>query len=96
LIEEKAKLMARMGKKELEVQLTEPLDTIPKSLAKYELAQTNDKTSVIYTYDTRGERTGITQLLNDIAAAGLSLSDVSTRQSSLEDIFVTLVQEDAV
>ena len=95
LVEEKAKLMARMGKKELEVQLTEPLDTIPKSLAKYELSQTHDKTSVVYTYDTRGERTGITQLLNDIAAAGLSLRDVSTRQSSLEDIFVTLVQEDA-
>lgn len=95
LVEEKAKLMARMGKKELEVQLTEPLVTIPNSLAKYELTQTQDKTSVIYTYDTRGERTGITQLLNDIAAAGLSLRDVSTRQSSLEDIFVTLVQEDA-
>ena len=95
LVEEKAKLMARMGKKELEVQLTEPLDTIPKSLANYELSQTHDKTSVVYTYDTRGERTGITQLLNDIAAAGLSLRDVSTRQSSLEDIFVTLVQEDA-
>lgn len=95
LVEEKAKLMARMGKKELEVQLTESLVTIPNSLAKYELTQTQDKTSVIYTYDTRGERTGITQLLNDIAAAGLSLRDVSTRQSSLEDIFVTLVQEDA-
>lgn len=94
LVEEKAKLMARMGKKELEVQLTEPLVTIPNSLAKYELTQTQDKTSVIYTYDTRGERTGITQLLNDIAAAGLSLRDVSTRQSSLEDIFVNLVQED--
>jgi ABC-2 type transport system ATP-binding protein len=94
LVEEKAILMARMGKKELEVQLTEPLVTIPNSLAKYELTQTQDKTSVIYTYDTRGERTGITQLLNDIAAAGLSLRDVSTRQSSLEDIFVNLVQED--
>jgi ABC-2 type transport system ATP-binding protein len=95
LVEEKAMLMARMGKKELEVQLTEPLDIIPESLAKYELAQTQNKASVIYTYDTRGERTGITQLLNDIASAGLSLRDVSTRQSSLEDIFVTLVQEDA-
>jgi ABC-2 type transport system ATP-binding protein len=95
LVEEKAMLMARMGKKELEVQLTEPLDIIPESLAKYELAQTQNKASVIYAYDTRGERTGITQLLNDIASAGLSLRDVSTRQSSLEDIFVTLVQEDA-
>ena len=95
LVEEKAKLMARMGKKELEVQLTEPLAAIPAALSKYNLTQTADKTAVIYTYDTKGERTGITQLLNDIASAGLSLRDVSTRQSSLEDIFVTLVQEDA-
>lgn len=94
LVEEKAKLMARMGKKELEVQLTETLDVIPDALAEYNLTQTTDKTSVIYTYDTKGERTGITKLLNDVAAAGLSLRDVSTRQSSLEDIFVTLVQED--
>lgn len=95
LVEEKAKLMARMGKKELEVQLTERLDEIPAALSKYNLTQATDKSSVIYTYDTKGERTGITQLLNDIAGAGLSLRDVSTRQSSLEDIFVTLVQEDA-
>jgi ABC-2 type transport system ATP-binding protein len=95
LVEEKAKLMARMGKKELEVQLTEPLAAIPAALSKYNLTQTADKTAVIYTYDTKGERTGITQLLNNIASAGLSLRDVSTRQSSLEDIFVTLVQEDA-
>jgi ABC-2 type transport system ATP-binding protein len=95
LIEEKSKLMARMGKKELEVQLSEPLDQIPEALAKYDLVQTADKTAVIYTYDTKGERTGITQLLNDIAGSGLSLRDVSTRQSSLEDIFVTLVKEDA-
>ena len=95
LVEEKAKLMARMGNKELEVQLTEPLDEIPAALSKFNLTQTADKSSVIYTYDTKGERTGITQLLNDIAKAGLSLRDVSTRQSSLEDIFVTLVQEDA-
>lgn len=95
LVEEKAKLMARMGKKELEVQLTERLDEIPAALSKYNLTQAADKSSVIYTYDTKGERTGITQLLNDIAGAGLSLRDVSTRQSSLEDIFVTLVQEDA-
>ena len=75
--------------------MSEPLDQIPEALAKYDLAQTADKSAVIYTYDTKGERTGITQLLNDIATAGLSLRDVSTRQSSLEEIFVTLVEEDA-
>lgn len=95
LVEDKTTLMAQMGKKQLEVQLAEPLNAIPDSLAKYDLTLGASGDSVIYTYDTRGERTGITQLLNDVAKAGLSLRDVVTRQSSLEDIFVTLVKEDA-
>jgi ABC-2 type transport system ATP-binding protein len=95
LVEDKTTLMAQMGKKQLEVQLTEPLSTSPDSLAKYALKLGASGDCVIYTYDTRGERTGITQLLNDVAKAGLSLRDVVTRQSSLEDIFVTLVKEDA-
>ena len=95
LVEDKTTLMAQMGKKQLEVQLTEPLNAIPDSLAGYELTLGAAGDSVIYTYDTRGERTGITQLLNDVAKAGLSLRDVVTSQSSLEDIFVTLVKEDA-
>ena len=93
LVEEKAKLMERMGKKELEVQLSEPLSQIPASLVSDALRLTEDGSALIYTYDTKGERTGITKLLADVAAAGLVLRDVVTRQSSLEDIFVDLVHE---
>ncbi|MEH6832078.1 ABC transporter ATP-binding protein [Sulfitobacter sp.] len=93
LIEEKAKLMARMGKKELEVQLSEPITEIPASLVSDDLRLKEDGTALIYSYDTKSERTGITKLLAQVAAAGLILSDVVTRQSSLEDIFVDLVHE---
>ncbi|MGC1496758.1 MAG: ABC transporter ATP-binding protein [Sulfitobacter sp.] len=95
LVEDKAKLMARMGKKQLEVQLSEPIKAIPKSLQSDALTLSKDGTTLIYSYDTRAERTGITKLLADVADAGLVLADVMTRQSSLEDIFVDLVQEDA-
>lgn len=95
LVEDKAKLMARMGKKQLEVQLSKPIKAIPKALQSEALTLSKDGTTLIYTYDTRAERTGITKLLADVADAGLVLSDVLTRQSSLEDIFVGLVQEDA-
>ena len=92
LVEEKSDLMARMGKKELEVMLTEPISDVPASLAAHGLRVGPQGRSLIYTYDVKAERTGITTLLNDVAAAGLVLSDVSTRQSSLEDIFVDLVK----
>jgi len=85
--------MARMGKKELEVQLSAPIAAIPDSLASDALRLNEDGTALIYTYDTRSERTGITKLLAEVAAAGLVLRDVVTRQSSLEDIFVDLVHE---
>lgn len=94
LVEDKAQLMARMGKKQLEVQLTTPITAIPPALAAHAL-ELGPEGSLIYTYDTRAERTGITALLNDVAAAGLVLSDVQTHQSSLEDIFVDLVSGDA-
>ncbi|QFT57596.1 putative ABC transporter ATP-binding protein YbhF [Sulfitobacter sp. THAF37] len=95
LVEEKAKLMTRMGQKELEVQLTEPLTEVPQSLRSDDLKLSEDGHALIYTYDTNAERTGITKLLADVSAAGLVLRDVVTRQSSLEDIFVNLVKEDA-
>ena len=93
LVEDKDKLMARMGRKELEVQLSEPIAEIPPSLVSDALRLSADGQALIYTYDTKGERTGITKLLSDVAAAGLVLRDVVTRQSSLEDIFVDLVHE---
>ena len=94
LVEDKASLMQRMGQKQLEVLLTAPLQDVPNALAEHNLALSPDGSSLIYTYDTRSDRTGITRLLTDISAAGLVLNDVKTRESSLEEIFVGLVSED--
>lgn len=91
LVEEKDRLMARMGQKQLEVQLTEPVREIPEVLSQHNLQLVNGGGGLLYTYDTRAERTGITTLLNDVAQAGLVLADVQTRESSLQDIFVGLV-----
>ena len=93
LVEEKETLMTRMGQKQLDVQLTTRLDAVPEALSGYDLALGDDGWTLIYSYDTAAERTGITKLLTDVAAAGLQLRDVVTRQSSLEDIFVSLVQD---
>ncbi|KIC31699.1 ABC transporter ATP-binding protein [Leisingera sp. ANG-S5] len=95
LVEEKEQLMARMGQKQLEVQLTAPVKAIPAALAQHNLQIVNGGDALLYTYDTRAERTGITTLLNDVAEAGLVLADVQTRESSLEDIFVGLVSAGA-
>ena len=93
LVEEKTKLMAQMGRKELEVQLTAQIEAVPEALSGYDLTLSANGEALIYSYDTNAERTGITRLLNDVAASGLHLRDVVTRQSSLEDIFVRLVNE---
>ncbi|MQY42407.1 ATP-binding cassette domain-containing protein [Epibacterium sp. SM1969] len=91
LVEDKDSLMSRMGKKQLQVQLCAPLAAIPAPLQEFDLKLGQDGNSLLYSYDTQGERTGITALLNAIAEAGLMLADVQTQQSSLEEIFVDLV-----
>jgi ABC-2 type transport system ATP-binding protein len=93
LVEEKNELMRKLGKKELVLQLQAPLTRIPEALGNYDLQLGADGHELIYTYDTRAERTGITALLNDMRAAGVSFKDLSTTQSSLEDIFVDLVRQ---
>ena len=93
LVEDKDTLMARMGKKQLDVQLTSQLDAVPDALAAYDLTLGDDGWTLVYSYDVNAERTGITKLLNDVQKAGLQLRDVVTRQSSLEDIFVSLVNQ---
>lgn len=93
LIEEKADLMKRLGQKQLRVELQDPLTALPDGLGDYDLTLSDDGASVVYTYDTKADRTGITKLLADLAGAGLSLRDLQTEQSSLEDIFVGLVKE---
>lgn len=91
LVDEKQQLMQRMGKKHLDVHLTDPVSEVPAALQSYGLDRSEDGLTLTYTYDTRKERTGITRLLSDLSDAGLILKDVVTRQSSLEDIFVGLV-----
>ena len=95
LVQDKAELMTQMGQKQLRIELAAPAAEIPPSLAAYDLSLAPDGPALIYTYDTRAERTGITTLLNDLQAAGLQMTDIQTSQSSLEDIFVGLVKEQA-
>ena len=93
LVEEKASLMARMGQKELRIDLSAPIDAIPAELADRGLELANGGGRLIYRYDTRAERTGIVRLLTALQATGLTVSDVETKQSSLEEIFVDLLNE---
>jgi ABC-2 type transport system ATP-binding protein len=95
LVEDKAELMRKLGRKQLVLQLHGPLPELPAALAPYRLEIADGGTELTYTYDSQGERTGITALLRDLAAAGIRFKDVRTRQSSLEDIFVGLIRERA-
>lgn len=95
LVQDKAEMMAQMGQKQLVIDLADTITDVPAALAAYSLKIGGDDQSLIYTYDTKGERTGITTLLNDLQKAGLSMTDMQTHQSSLEDIFVGLVKETA-
>ncbi|WP_298257855.1 ABC transporter ATP-binding protein [uncultured Litoreibacter sp.] len=92
LVKDKAELMSQMGQKQLTIELHQPVTQMPEALSGYNLSIGNDGYCLEYSYDTRGDRTGITSLLSDLAAQGLMLKDVSTSQSSLEDIFVGLVE----
>jgi ABC-2 type transport system ATP-binding protein len=96
LVEDKDALMARMGKKKIRIDLVEAANSIPNKLKSYDLNLAEDGMALTYTYDTKSERTGITGLLNDLQAAGMQMRDVQTQQSSLEDIFVGLVQESSI
>lgn len=93
LVEDKTALMRRMGQKQLQVDLAEPLAAVPKALAGYSLELGPEGRSLIFTYDTNSERTGIETLLTDLRGAGLLMTDLATRQSSLEDIFVELLRK---
>ena len=93
LVEEKAELMRKLGKKALTLQLVEPLGAIPPQLAAYRLTLAADGRELVYTYDAQAERGGIAGLLRDLGEAGIACRDLHTTQSSLEDIFVDLVHE---
>jgi ABC-2 type transport system ATP-binding protein len=93
LVEEKASLMSRMGRKELLITLAQPLDTIPEALERPGLTLAPGGMKLIYSYDKSAERTGIGTLVSALPQAGLQMTDLSTRESSLEDIFVGLVRD---
>ncbi len=95
LVEDKATLMHRMGQKRMTIELHDPISQVPDALARHGLELADHGRALVYHYDTQGERTGITALLNDLQKEGIVLRDVQTSQNSLEDIFVGLVQETA-
>ena len=93
LVEDKAELMRKLGRKLLTLSLSEPLSALPEGLQHYDLTLEDEGASLVYTYDSQADRTGITALLTDLAKAGVRFQDLQTDQSSLEDIFVDLVRQ---
>ncbi len=94
LVEDKVELMRKLGKKQLSLQLYEPLAAVPAALAAHHLTIAADGCELVYSYDARRGHTGITDLLDDLRRAGIRFKDLQTTQSSLEDIFVDLVRQD--
>jgi ABC-2 type transport system ATP-binding protein len=94
VVEEKSSLMKKLGKKELTLNLAEPLEAIPPELAEWNLRLQADGHELLYAFDATAERTGVPSLLRRMSDAGIAFKDLNTRQSSLEDIFVSLVHEE--
>jgi ABC-2 type transport system ATP-binding protein len=85
--------MRKLGKKQMTLELQEPLAEIPPQLTGFKLDLSADRTHVVYTYDTQSDRTGITTLLGELNRIGIKFKDLHTTQSSLEEIFVSLVRK---
>ena len=94
LVEDKAELMRKLGKKRLILHLQRKLDAVPASLGMHGLMLANGGADLVYSYDTQSERSGITELLDELNAAGIAFRDLQTEETSLEDIFVDLVRDD--
>jgi ABC-2 type transport system ATP-binding protein len=95
LVEDKTELMRKLGRKQMTLQLQQPLQQVPDSLAAYALVLAKGGLELTYSYDAHGPRVGIVELLKDLADAGIDFKDLHTTESSLEDIFVGLVHEEA-
>ena len=95
LVEDKVELMRKLGKKQMTLQLIRPLARVPEALAAFQVELSAAGTELTYTYDTRSDHTGITALLDALQGAGVEFKDINTMQSSLEDIFVSLVHQEA-
>jgi len=93
LVEEKGSLMQRLGQKQLTIELQDPLKDLPSKLSDYDIVLAVDRKSLIYTYNMRSGRTGINQILSNLTQSGIIVKDLQTKQSSLEDIFMSLVSE---
>jgi ABC-2 type transport system ATP-binding protein len=92
LVEDKATLMNKLGKKQLTLHLQRRLDGIPDELAGNQLELSNNGNELVYTFDTQGDRTGIAALMRQLSELGIDFKDLQTSQSSLEEIFVSLVR----
>ncbi len=93
LVEEKSQLMQKLGKKQLMLELSNALDEVPAQLSSHSLELINEGNRLIYTFDNQSNQSGITELLDDLKAAGIGFTDLDTSQSSLEEIFVSLVDK---
>jgi ABC-2 type transport system ATP-binding protein len=93
LVEDKAVLMRKLGKRQLVLQLQNPLDRIPEALADFALELSTDHTTLTYSFDVQSEQTGIAELLKRLGEHGIDFKDLRSIESSLEDIFVHLVKE---
>ena len=93
LVEEKKALMAKLGRKELTLNLSDPLEAIPAELAEWNLVLQGDGHELLYSFDANAERTGVPSLLRRMSDLGIGFRDLHTRQSSLEEIFVSLVHQ---
>jgi ABC-2 type transport system ATP-binding protein len=93
VVEDKKELIKKMGHKKLSIELQKKVTEIPQDLLKYNLEVGDEQMSLIYTYNVQAEKTGITDLLQDLKDTGLKLRDLKTEQSTLEKIFVNLVKE---
>ena len=94
LVDDKAALMRKLGRKQMTLQLQDPLDHVPPRLSTHNLRLSGEGGELIYTYEENSDRSGIAALLKDLGEAGIRFKDLHTTQSSLEDIFVTLVKSD--
>jgi ABC-2 type transport system ATP-binding protein len=95
VVEDKVELMRKLGKKQMTLHLQAPIAAIPPRLAQYDLQLNGEGTEIVFTYDTKAARTGITALLEELGEAGIRFNDLNTTQSSLEEIFVNLVKSPA-
>ena len=93
LVEEKESLMQRLGQKQLTIELQDPLKDLPSKLSDYDIVLAEDRQFLIYTYNMRSGRTGINQILSNLTQSGIIFKDLQTKQSSLEDIFMSLINE---